>query len=197
MCIYILHQKEEAKISLRLYSLNHIDLKVGGVGEEVHWRLTFFYGHPIEAEHYKSWELLQRLKETSSLPWCCLGDFNEVLQAFEQDGGDVRSERQMEGFRNTITNCELQNMGFVGNKFTWAMTKGGGIKVWLDRRLATQSWIDLFPAFRLVHLKPTSSDHIPILLEWEVRKMAKFKKSFRYKDGWSVRDGCETMVKRW
>lgn len=42
-------------------------------------------------------------------------------------------------------------------------------------------------------MKP-SSDHIPILLEWEIRKQAKFKKSFRYEDGWSVREGYETAV---
>ncbi|XP_070660612.1 uncharacterized protein [Malus domestica] len=75
-------------------------------------------------------------------------------------GGDVRSERQMDGFRNALANCELQDLGFIGNKFTW----------------------------------PTSSDHIPILLEWEVRQRAKFKRSFRYEDGWSVRKGCETAM---
>lgn len=77
--------KKEAKISLCSFSSKHIDLEVGGVGEVFHWRLTFFYGYLVEAERYKSWELLQRLKETSSLPWCCLGDFNEILQTVEQE----------------------------------------------------------------------------------------------------------------
>lgn len=87
--------KEEAKISLHSYSSNHIDLEVGGVGEVFHWKMTFFYGFPVEAERHKSWELLRHLKDTSSLPWCCLGDFNEILQAVEQEGGDVHSKRQM------------------------------------------------------------------------------------------------------
>lgn len=94
----------------------------------------------------------------------------------------------MEGFWNAIANCELQAMGFCGNKFTWVTTRGGDIKVQLYSGLATQSWINLFPGFIIVHLKPTSSDHISFLLEWEVRKRAKFKKSFRYEDG------CETAM---
>ncbi|KAB2619858.1 hypothetical protein D8674_037424 [Pyrus ussuriensis x Pyrus communis] len=55
----------------------------------------------------------------------------------------------MDGFRNALANCELQDLGFVGNKFTWVMTRNGGIKVRLDEGLATQKWIDLFPGFRL------------------------------------------------
>lgn len=43
----------------------------------------------------------------------------------------------MEGFQNALMNCELKDMGFVGNKFTWVTTRGGGIKVRLDRALAT------------------------------------------------------------
>lgn len=46
--------KEEVQISLRSYSSNHIDLEVGGVGDVLHWRLTFFYGFTIEVDCYKS-----------------------------------------------------------------------------------------------------------------------------------------------
>ena len=109
--------------------------------------------------------MLCRLKENSVLPWCCLGDFKEVLQDIEHEGGDGRSERQIEGFQNVLRDCALKDMAYVGNKFTWATTRGGSIKVQLDQALATQDWLDLFLRFRVVHLKPTSSGHIPILLE--------------------------------
>lgn len=71
----------------------------------------------------------------------------------------------MEGFQNALRDCDLKDFGFTGNKFTRATTRGDGIKVRLDRALATQDWLDLFLRFRVVHLKLTSSDHIPILLE--------------------------------
>ena len=187
--------KSDANLSLRSYSSNHIDFEVGGVGDDYHWRCTFFYGYPAEVDIHKSWSLLQRLRDNSNLPWCCMGDFNEVLRAEEQEGGDLRSERQMEGFRHALSSCQLNDLGFVGHKFTWVTTRCGGIKVRLDRVLATQSWVDLFPSYKVTHLKPTSSDHIPILLEWNPKKRVRFKKTFRYEDGWAVQDGCGEAVK--
>ncbi|XP_050116796.1 uncharacterized protein LOC126594492 [Malus sylvestris] len=108
--------KTEANLLLRSYSSNHIDLEVGGVGDDIHWRVTFFYGFPAEGDRHKSWSLLRQLKDNSNLPWCCMGDFNEVFCAEEQEGGDIRSERQMEGFRNAITSCQLQDLRYLCRK---------------------------------------------------------------------------------
>lgn len=101
----------------------------------------------------------------------------------------------MKGFRNALTSCQLHDLGFVGNKFTWVTTKCGGIKVRLDRVLATQSWVDLFSCYKVTYLKPTSSDHIPILLEWIPKKRVGFKKIFRYEDERVVKKGCGATVK--
>ncbi|CAN6570714.1 unnamed protein product [Malus baccata var. baccata] len=171
--------KSESNISLRIYSQNHIDLEIGGLGDALHWRLTCFYGYPWETERYKSWRLLEQLNENASLPWCYIGDFNETLKADEQ-GEDLSSKRHMRSFRNAINVCQLIDLGYHGNKFTWETTRGGGIKVRLDRALATQEWINLFPKANVSYLKPTSSDHLLIFLDWEAKSTMKFKKAFRY-----------------
>lgn len=106
--------KEETNLSLRSYSQNHIDLEVGGLGDALHWRLTFFYGYPAEADRYKSWQLLENLHANLALLWCCIGDFNEILRADEQEGGDLRGKRQTKGFRDTVMNCQLKDLGFYG-----------------------------------------------------------------------------------
>ncbi|XP_068329803.1 WAT1-related protein At2g39510-like [Pyrus communis] len=46
----------------------------------------------------------------------------------------------MEGFHNALRDCELKDMVFVGNNFTWVTMKDDGIKVQLDQALATQDW---------------------------------------------------------
>ncbi|XP_068309911.1 uncharacterized protein [Pyrus communis] len=125
-----------------------------------------------------------------------LGDFNEILCAEEQEGGDIQSERQMQGFRNALTNYQLQDLGYVGNKFTWVTTRCGGIKVRLDRVVASQKWMDVFPGFRVSHLKPNSSDHIPIMVEWMPKNKARFKKTFQYEEGWSMEEGCVVAVQQ-
>ena len=84
----------------------------------------------------------------------------------------------MEGFRNALVSCQLQDLGCVGNKFTWVTTRCGGIKVRLDKGVASQTWVDVFQGFRISHLKPNSSDNIPILLEWLPRNNGRFKKTF-------------------
>lgn len=43
LCVF---WKEEANLGLRSYSNNHIDLDVGGIGENGYWHLTCFYGFP-------------------------------------------------------------------------------------------------------------------------------------------------------
>ncbi|KAB2605929.1 hypothetical protein D8674_005646 [Pyrus ussuriensis x Pyrus communis] len=101
----------------------------------------------------------------------------------------------MVGFRNALSGCQLQDLGFVGNKYTWETTRGGGLRVRLDRAVASQSWLDLFPQFRVTHLKPTTSDHIPVLLEWEVKRRLRATRRFRYEEGWSVQEGCAEAVK--
>lgn len=101
----------------------------------------------------------------------------------------------MEGFRNAVTNCQFQDLGFVGNKYTWETTHGGGIRVRLDRALTNQAWLDMFPQFHVLHLNPTSSDHIPVLLEWEVKRRTKYKRGFQYEEGWAMQKGCTKAVR--
>ncbi|KAM1255704.1 hypothetical protein PS1_030066 [Malus domestica] len=41
----------------------------------------------------------------------------------EQLSGNVRNESQMDGFRATIQNCQLVDMGYVGCDFTWTNSR--------------------------------------------------------------------------
>jgi hypothetical protein len=62
------------------------------------WRFAGFYGESRRELRYRSWDLLKLLGTKSDLLWICAGDFNEVLRAEEQIGGQGRSELQMDGF---------------------------------------------------------------------------------------------------
>lgn len=84
-----------------------MDFEIGGVEDTFHWKVTFFYGFPNETDRYKFQKLLEMLHVYSTLPWCIVGDFYEVLQMEGQQGGDLRSERQMAGFQNALQKCQL------------------------------------------------------------------------------------------
>jgi hypothetical protein len=41
------------------------------------------------------------------------------MEADEKFGAVTKSRRQMRDFRNTLEACNLQDLGYVGSKFTW------------------------------------------------------------------------------
>lgn len=66
-------------ISLRSYSLNHIDVTIVNPLLNDEWRFTRLCGFYDDTRKYKTWDLLRHLHSQSSLPWLCAGDFNEIL----------------------------------------------------------------------------------------------------------------------
>lgn len=123
----------------------------------------------------------------SSLPWVCLGDFNEVLRQDEHDGIGQRCQAQMQGFRDAVDVCGLIDLGFQGRKWTFEKKVAGCMftRVRLDRALASDEWSSLFPTATVEHLTAATSDHSPILLKLEATAMnQKKEKLFRYEVMW-------------
>lgn len=89
---------KEVELVVRSTSPNHIDTecRVGAI--TTWWRFTSFYGFPNTTDRHLSWTLMSTLSRDSSLPWLCVGDFNEVLSSSEQLGGVGRNESQTNGF---------------------------------------------------------------------------------------------------
>lgn len=103
---------EDLKILISSFSDGHIDAIVK---EEVGWwRFSSFYGNPIVAKWSDSWKLIERLQDSSDLPWILGGDFNKILIADEKKGGAGKFQKQMEAFKEIIDKCNLKDMGFFG-----------------------------------------------------------------------------------
>ena len=96
LCLY---WNNDSKVSLKSFSKSHIDVLIqnDSLGE-VEWRFTGFYGDPLRARRKRSWDLLKYMRREFNNPWICAGDFNEVLHATGQLGGNEREEWKMEGF---------------------------------------------------------------------------------------------------
>jgi hypothetical protein len=73
----------------------------------------------VRARRRRDWELLQFLRREYDNPWIYAGDFNEILCASEQFGGNERQEWMMEGFREAVDYCRFTDMGYSGLPFTW------------------------------------------------------------------------------
>ena len=73
--------KSGVVIDTNTYSPHHIDAQVLPPSGQP-WRLTGIYGYLDEQQKPETWRLLRHLYSRSTLPWVCLGDFNEILTRF-------------------------------------------------------------------------------------------------------------------
>lgn len=104
-------------VSLRAISKYYIDADVVETNGEK-WRFTVVYGES-HADKDLTWDALRTLNASGSTPWLVSGDFNEILYAHEKQGGAARSQACMDKFRAALDECDLDDLGFKGDMFTW------------------------------------------------------------------------------
>lgn len=105
------------------------------------WRYTGFYGCPERGRRRESWDLLCGLARNSMIPWCVIGDFKDLIYADEKRVGREHPRSSLEGFMRTVNECGLEDLGFIGENYTWERSRGkdNGIQERLDRGLANRS----------------------------------------------------------
>ncbi|XP_060965523.1 uncharacterized protein LOC133034453 [Cannabis sativa] len=158
--------KNQEKVSVDTFSENHIDCKVSFEGQR-EFRFTGVYGEPNRSLIRKTWDLLTTLLSRSTLPWCLMGDFNNVLNQSEKVGGQPYPVWLIEGFQEAILLCGLRDMEMHGHPFTWEKSRDSPswIGARLDRALVNNDWLSIFPTAQLTNLESSPSDHSPLLLE--------------------------------
>ena len=111
---------------------------------------------------------MRHLHARASLPWLCLGDFNELFASDEKNGGNRRLMAPMVEFRHTFLHCGLVDMGFSGYCFTWRNGWQGVafVEERLDRVVATTKWREIFPRTKVSHLSVSYSDQTLLCWTW-------------------------------
>jgi hypothetical protein len=144
------------------------------------------------------WTLLRRIKPIIDEPWLMLGDFNECMWQFEHLSNSRRSERQMQNFRDVLSECDLHDLGYTGSEWTYDNKQGGerNVRVRLDRAVARPDWQARFPNASVSHIVSSRSDHVPILVEWEERvERRPTEKIRRYEAVWEREPTLPEIVK--
>jgi hypothetical protein len=160
-------------------SENYIDAMVQG---GVEWRFTGVYGEPRWEHKQKTWEMLCSLHTSVARPWVVAGDFNEILYNEEKEGGRPRTQRQLQAFHDALNTCQLSDMGYEGDMFTW---QRGRVRERLDRAVANAEWRQMFPNARVVNCEMLKSDHRPVSIDTEGM------------EGLNMRDGPRRFEVRW
>lgn len=72
----------------------------------------------------------------------------------------------MQAFRDYLDECDLVDLGFIGDQFTWR--RGGkGIQECLDRAVCNEAWTNNLPLADLVNEQHVHSDHRLLMLDTE------------------------------
>lgn len=153
--------KDDVNLQLNYSHANFIYVYVHG-NKPSDWRLIGMYGEPVWQNKHQTWRRFRDLHAQSNLPWVVLGDLNEILYSSEKEGGNAIPLAYMDAFRECLSNCALEDLRYIGNKFTW---KGGLIHERLDRAVRNLSWSVLFPNAGVHHLAMGGSDHRPIMID--------------------------------
>jgi hypothetical protein len=186
------------QVSCRIinYSQNFINVEVSSERWN-NWRFTGFYGFPEQDRRRDSWDLLRWLAHDTSLPWCIMGDFNDMLSSDDKRGGAAQPNWLIRGFRTAVQDSRLIDLPMEGYPYTW--TKGrrasNPTEERLDRALATQSWIDEFPCFKFMNTIADRSDHTPILLRLINAEKEIKARVFKFENAWLEEQGLSDVVK--
>ncbi|XP_058776514.1 uncharacterized protein LOC131650817 [Vicia villosa] len=188
--------KNSSKCSVLNFNRNFINILVQD-GVKGDWRLTCYYGYPERARRRQAWALLRELHVMSTLPWCIIGDFNDLLSQNDKRGLHPHPDWLCSGFQEVISDCNLTDIPLVGYPFTWTKSRGAPhmIEERLDMALGSVSWLQFFPDAKLTNLVASHSDHSPILLSCEPVQQRRRRRKFRFENWWLDEEGLLDVVK--
>jgi exonuclease III len=179
---------------------NYIDVQIKS--NNILWRATGIYGFPQNQNKFLTCNLIEELAEvTQHQNWLLFGDFNIILSNEEKMGGNAYDQRIMHRFRNAINNCNLQDLGYNGEIFTWNNRQEDHhhIRARLDRFLAYEGWCTAFPVHKNDHLMRYGSDHCPMLLVYDAnpacRKIQRQSRGKKYEILWTRHENHVKIVK--
>ncbi|KAK4268200.1 hypothetical protein QN277_024886 [Acacia crassicarpa] len=159
--------------------------------------ITFIYGPTDEEERRLCWQEVRKISEHIRSSWLCLGDFNEILTQDEKCGGLPRAWRKILNFKCFLTDCELEDLGYNGPRFTWCNNwdSPDTISERIDRALGNSQLREDFPTLQVFNIDPArSSDHHLLFIQCQYETCMR-KQPFRFEAAWASHDHFLDVIK--
>lgn len=160
------------------------------------WFLTLIQGPPYPNEKNDFWDRIKELGLTIMKPWIIASDSNETLERHEKWGRKNLNSKKDKICLDALNELILCDLGSNGPAFTWTNKRKGlaHIKERLDRIVANNEWIMLFPEATINVLTVRGSDDSHILLSTNPRS-SKLVRPFRFCKMWFREEECELLIK--
>ncbi|XP_016200267.1 uncharacterized protein LOC107641285 [Arachis ipaensis] len=147
------------------------------------------YGEHVREDKLVVWEELSFLTGLCQVPFCFMGDFNEIVQVDERQGATSLPRSTVE-FKSWIYDMELMDLGLTDRRFTWFRAQSCSR---MDRVLVSLEWLEEFSKTSLQGDPRGLSDHCPMIMN--VTRLEGGPRPFRSLDSWFTHDGFLRMVK--
>jgi exonuclease III len=117
--IALIWNHSNISIDILNYDFNYFDVLISTASDPNKWRATGIYGYPQQHNKHLTCRLINDLSELHNYPqWLIFGDFNLMINNDEKLGGNLLEPNITNSFRNTLSLCDLQDLGYSGSKYT-------------------------------------------------------------------------------
>lgn len=191
----ILAWKDNVNLTILDYTDNQINARVFDQTINSHWIFTGFYGIPYRPNKIDSWNMKRSMASTITEPWIIIGDCNIMLHESEKQSRFPFNQSEANNFIELLHSLDLHDLGFTGYPFTWNNRRNDNdfTEQRLDRALANNELLNIFPNSNLTHLDPLISDQVPICLSTYVN-WHDGAKPFKYFGPWMNPPQCKTII---
>lgn len=155
---------------------------------------TFVYAKNLASERLSLWKQITELAKDINIPWIVTGDFNSVLKTNEKKGGLTLRVSQVAEFNNCVLSAGLVEAIHSGLKYTWRSGKSKKITSRLDRVLGNAELFTKITNLKVTVLPCSTSDHCPLLVQFNDDDKMHKGKPFRYANHWPLIDGFDEVV---
>ncbi|KAK4270935.1 hypothetical protein QN277_019699 [Acacia crassicarpa] len=156
------------------------------------WHLTVIYASPNCNTRQVLWENLSRIALSIQGAWLIGGDLNVTLLHCERCSNASSSTSPDRDLLRWVEMQDMIDIGFVGPEFTW---QRGNSEARLDRMLANEEWVAMFPNALVTHMPFFKSDHRSLLVRLSSKRdMSKPNRPFRFIAAWVLHDNFDDFV---
>ncbi|XP_070007343.1 uncharacterized protein [Nicotiana sylvestris] len=110
---------EVFEVTVMYNMVQQLTLSLFHTESHVEFVLTLIYEKCDAIERIELWDSLYAMARDMDAPWLVRGDFNVIWDEEEKFGGLPVSLNEIDDFRHCISTCNLFDLGFKGNIFTW------------------------------------------------------------------------------
>ncbi|XP_015954273.1 uncharacterized protein LOC107478653 [Arachis duranensis] len=151
--------------------------------------ICLVYGAHIRNEKLVVWEELSFLSGLCKVPFCFMGDFNEVVKVEERKWATTLTGSAAD-FKSWIQDMELVDLDLSDRLFTWFRGQSCSR---IDRMLVTLEWLEEFSDTRLRGGPRGLSDYCLVVME--AARVGRGPRPFRSLESWFTHEGFLRMVK--